>query len=240
VTASSTGLLSAWVDLNADHDWDDAGEQVFADTAVEAGVNELSFAVPAQANVGMTFARFRLSSQGKLGYTGPAYDGEVEDYRVEIGDANTDTDGDGITDLIENAGCTSALDLDSDDDGLADGMEDADHDGVVDAGETDPCNADTDGDGIQDGTELGVTAPIADPDGAGPLLGTDVTKFVPDADPSTTTDPLNWDTDGDGIGDGDEDANANGAVDDDETDPSIADRVPAAKWIPVIIQLLED
>src|SRR5690606_38993455 len=30
VTASDAGLLDAWIDLNADGDWDDAGEQIFA------------------------------------------------------------------------------------------------------------------------------------------------------------------------------------------------------------------
>ena len=33
---------------------------------------------------GMTYARFRLSSAGNLGPTGPAADGEVEDYYVEV------------------------------------------------------------------------------------------------------------------------------------------------------------
>ena len=43
--------------------------------------------------------------------------------------------------------------VDSDDDSLLDGQEDADGDGVVDSGETDPNNADTDGDGMSDGWE---------------------------------------------------------------------------------------
>ena len=44
-----------------------------------------------------------------------------------------------------------------------------------------------------------------------------------DADPTTTTDPLNVDTDGDGIEDGVEDANQDGNVDWTETDPNNVD-----------------
>lgn len=137
----------------------------------------------------------------------------------------TDSDGDGIVDVVEDraGACTDSWDADTDNDGIADGDEDANHNGVVDAGETDPCKADTDGDGMQDGTELGITSPVADPDGDGPIEGTDVTIFIPDADPSTTTDPRNADTDGDGLKDGQEDANFNGKVDDGETDPEQKD-----------------
>ena len=130
-----------------------------------------------------------------------------------------DTDGDGLTDDTEALLGTNPNDADTDDDGIADGVEDENQNGVVDAGETDPCNRDTDDDGIQDGTELGITEPVADPDGEGPLLGTDTSKFIPDADPTTTTDPLNPDTDGDGLSDGQEDKNRNGRVDQGETDP---------------------
>ncbi len=44
----------------------------------------LSFAVPATAVPGATYARFRLSSQGVNSFSGPAPDGEVEDYQWEI------------------------------------------------------------------------------------------------------------------------------------------------------------
>ena len=46
---------------------------------------------------------------------------------------------------------THPLNPDSDDDGLLDGEEDADQDGVLDEGGTDPTNPDTDGDGLSDG-----------------------------------------------------------------------------------------
>ncbi len=110
-----------------------------------------------------------------------------------------DTDGDGMTDAMENSGCTDAYDLDTDDDGIPDHLEDVNQNGIVDTGETDPCNPDTDGDGIQDGTELGIDTPVADPDGAGPVLGTDTAVFKPDTDPETKTNPLSKDTDHDGV-----------------------------------------
>lgn len=126
-----------------------------------------------------------------------------------------DTDGDGLLDAIEEAiVCLDKYDADTDDDGILDGDEDEDHDGVfgLDDYETHPCFADTDKDGIQDGTELGITDPVTDPDGSGPLLGTDTDVFIADADPSTTTDPLDDDSDNDGKLDGEEDENHNGRV----------------------------
>jgi hypothetical protein len=86
VTASVPGLLNAWMDYNFDGDWADAGEQFFIDTPLAAGINDLSFMLPASANEGNTYARFRLSSTGGLTFAGPAADGEVEDYQVEIFD----------------------------------------------------------------------------------------------------------------------------------------------------------
>ncbi len=91
MTASpSGGLLNAWVDFNADGDWADAGEQIFADTTLSSGViHTLTFAVPAEAAAGATYARFRVASydefsEGPLSFDGPAADGEVEDYRITV------------------------------------------------------------------------------------------------------------------------------------------------------------
>ncbi len=128
------------------------------------------------------------------------------------GTSDTDSDGDGIPNCVEYLWCTDPNDADTDDDGILDGDEDVNHNGVVDSGETDPCEIDTDGDGIQDGTELGYTFNDIRPD-------TDTGIFQPDLDPTTTTDPLNPDTDGDGFLDGEEDTNHNGRVDPGELDP---------------------
>jgi hypothetical protein len=86
VVASGACTLDAWIDFNADGDWDDAGEQVFTNQSLAAGANPgLVFAVPAGASFGYTFARFRASTDTDLLPTGLASDGEVEDYRVTIG-----------------------------------------------------------------------------------------------------------------------------------------------------------
>lgn len=77
-------FLNAWVDFNADGDWDDAGEQIFTDVALADGVNSLGFLVPVGATLGDTYARFRLDSGGGLTPYGLADDGEVEDYLVTI------------------------------------------------------------------------------------------------------------------------------------------------------------
>ena len=106
---------------------------------------------------------------------------------------------------------TDPLDLDSDEDGLADGLEDANADGATSLTETNPSESDSDGDGLTDGLELGLVVGTIDSDG---------NIFVPDADPLTTTNPLAMDTDSGGISDGVEDQTADGAVDTWETDPN--------------------
>ena len=124
-----------------------------------------------------------------------------------------DSDGDGISDANEAILGTDPFDDDTDDDGLLDGFEDANQNGIIEAGELNPTRFDTDGDGLSDGLELGLSAP----------QGSGTTGFVADADAgATTTDPLNPDTDFGGVIDGDEDLNRNGVVDSGvgETDPN--------------------
>lgn len=84
VTAGQAGVLNAWIDFNADGDFD-AADQVFTDQALAAGANALSITVPCNAIPQNTsYARFRFDSAGGLGPTGSAADGEVEDYQVSI------------------------------------------------------------------------------------------------------------------------------------------------------------
>ncbi|MCK4795373.1 MAG: hypothetical protein KAV87_67210, partial [Desulfobacteraceae bacterium] len=88
VLASADGFLDAWIDFNADGDWDDFGEQIFACEPLAAGINYLKYHVPcypyAIAADVRTYARFRFSTHGRLRYGGPARNGEVEDYLVKI------------------------------------------------------------------------------------------------------------------------------------------------------------
>ena len=156
--------------------------------------------------------------------------------RINCRPGGQDLDNDGIPDEFEAPlGCTNPLDRDSDDDGIVDGLEDADLDGVLDPGETSPCSADSDGDQVQDGTERGLGQGVPDPDGAGPQLGTNPLAFAPDLDPTTLTNPLDPDTDHDGMKDGAEDKNQNGRLDPGEFDPSnplsVAAPVPILPFI---------
>lgn len=87
VTASAGSRLDAFVDFNADGDFGDPGEQIFADQALLAGANPLNFAVPCDAAAAVTYSRFRLTragTPGLLGPTGDASSGEVEDYRITV------------------------------------------------------------------------------------------------------------------------------------------------------------
>ncbi len=137
------------------------------------------------------------------------YDGEeLAIYKTDP--ADTDTDGDGISDTIENPQANpgrdtdgddliDALDLDSDNDGIDDEYEDVDGDGVVDAGETDPYDTDTDGDGIDDNAELQIygsdPTDASDPyDTDGILAGDELYTYKTNFDKD--------DTDGDGLVEG--------------------------------------
>jgi uncharacterized repeat protein (TIGR01451 family)/MYXO-CTERM domain-containing protein len=139
---------------------------------------------------------------------------EDEDCDGTLNNACPDTDGDLIPDWLEVEYGTDPGDGDSDEDGVLDGEEpdpsaDSDGDGLVNA-----LDADSDNDGLLDGTELGKGC--GDP-------ATDATKgrCVADADAgATTTDPLQWDSDGGGASDGSEDPNLNGAPGAGEGDPN--------------------
>jgi subtilisin family serine protease len=84
VTSSGAGRMDAWIDFNGDGDWSDSGEQIANALAIPAGRSIQSFTLPAGVFSGITYARFRLSSVGGLNVTGPAVDGEVEDYAVTL------------------------------------------------------------------------------------------------------------------------------------------------------------
>jgi hypothetical protein len=144
--------------------------------------------------------------------------GDSDHYKIQVVvlDTPPDADGDGLWDEIEETNCTSSDDGDTDDDGILDGDEDLNYNGIVDSNETDPCDPDTDNDGIQDGTEIGISLNDISTD-------TNTEHFQPDLDPTTTTDPLHQDSDADGIHDGEEDINHNGIVDFGETDPLKSD-----------------
>ncbi|WP_080681908.1 DUF11 domain-containing protein [Sorangium cellulosum] len=154
--------------------------------------------------------------QEDVNLDGAIDEGETDPNNGDDDGMPADTDGDGLSDAVEDEIGTDPNDGDSDDDGVLDGDEpnfsdDHDGDGLINA-----LDPDSDNDGLFDGTELGRDCADAATDAA---AGT----CIPDADPTTTTNPLDADTDDGGVKDGDEDANHNGAIDAGETDPNEGD-----------------
>ena len=84
VIASTNGFVDAWIDFDGNGNWVDPGEQIFTARSVTPGTNNLAFGVLANASAQNAVARFRFSSTGNLAFSGPAADGEVEDYLVPI------------------------------------------------------------------------------------------------------------------------------------------------------------
>ncbi len=118
VISDAAGKLDAWIDFDQDGIWGGPDEHVLQSIDVQIGANILTFQVPADAAVGTTFARFRLSTAGNLGPIGLAVDGEVEDHAVSILPAQ----GSGVFELggeISNTaeGVSSIVTFDLDQDG---------------------------------------------------------------------------------------------------------------------------
>jgi len=92
VVVSLGGWLDAWIDFDQNGSWLDPGEKVYAGVVV-AGFNPLPINVPASAFPGQAFARIRYNLGGiVLAPTGPAPDGEVEDYLVPIEEPEEELD----------------------------------------------------------------------------------------------------------------------------------------------------
>ena len=81
---TTTAYLDAWIDFNGDGSFGGAGEMIADSITVTEGDNVIEFDVPSTAVSGVVYARFRLSTDGDLGWTGAAADGEVEDYAVTV------------------------------------------------------------------------------------------------------------------------------------------------------------
>ncbi|CAH9058059.1 hypothetical protein PSECIP111951_01793 [Pseudoalteromonas holothuriae] len=88
--SSRSGYLNAWID------WDQSGtfdnnERVVQDYATSTGQNRLLLAVPENAADGTTWARFRLSDQPGISFTGGVANGEVEDYAITVSNSGIAT-----------------------------------------------------------------------------------------------------------------------------------------------------
>ena len=95
VVASQPGLLDAWIDFDGNGFFHDPGEMIFNSLPLNTGLNSLTFNVPVViAENSNTTARFRVSTNGGLAYSGvypdgTIPDGEVEDYEVFLEDRYT-------------------------------------------------------------------------------------------------------------------------------------------------------
>lgn len=88
VKASTSGYLSAWIDVDRNGQFD-ANDQVMQDISVNAGKQAIYVDMPYGVVEGSSWARFRFSSSAGLEATGGAPDGEVEDYQVKLTEADT-------------------------------------------------------------------------------------------------------------------------------------------------------
>lgn len=89
VTTSTSGTIDAWIDFDGDGTWMQPYDQIAAGLWVPGGLTTIGYTVPPSAMPGLTFARFRFNTFGPLPFTGPAPDGEVEDYQVRIEELET-------------------------------------------------------------------------------------------------------------------------------------------------------
>ena len=160
-------------------------------------------------------------------YTGDRDGDGIEDgveLRFGASPLLVDSDADGLTDKFEIYQLTPWTlpnDADTDDDGVPDGQEDTDSDGLTNLREqelgTSPTESDTDGDGVSDGLEVsrGTNPLVADPRNDPPLGGgappivatpdrrdTDGDGLTDSAEGEALTNENNVDTDGDGLSDG--------------------------------------
>ncbi len=83
------GVLNAWIDYNRDGIWDNtpgSDEHIISNLSVggQGFIQTVNISVPRDAMEGISFGRFRISSQADLGPTGAAPDGEVEDHLFVI------------------------------------------------------------------------------------------------------------------------------------------------------------
>lgn len=96
VHSTGFGMLDAWIDWNGNGSFNDAGDRVAlrlspdatssiaTSVPVSPGINVFYVQTPAHAAVGVTTARFRLSTTGGLLPGGAGIGGEVEDHLIEI------------------------------------------------------------------------------------------------------------------------------------------------------------
>lgn len=180
-----------------DKDWYSEYVQILASHGIILGYEDKSF----KPNQTITRAHFVLMLSRFLKNKENILNGESSN-EGSGNKPNVDTDGDGLNDYFEYKSKKYSPTLaDTDWNGVKDGDEDADLDGLTNSKEiergTNAFMKDTDGDGLLDGEEvMKGTNPLAD--------DSDYDGLLDSEEDGVTFNPLNPDTDGDGIQDGDE------------------------------------
>ena len=82
-SSTSGAYLQGWLDYNRNGVFD-ASEKIVNNKLLTAGANSVTIQIAPAAVLGLTYARFRISSEQNLPAVGTAWDGEVEDYKVQI------------------------------------------------------------------------------------------------------------------------------------------------------------
>ena len=102
------GYVTGWIDYDQSMSWELS--ELVVNGSYGDGVHTVTIDVPCDAAYGKTYARFRIVNTDILPITptpeGPAPNGEVEDYILEIKDPcywplDADIDGDGKVDLVD-------------------------------------------------------------------------------------------------------------------------------------------
>lgn len=218
---SNTDLVNPFAVSQSRYDTcaiDDTGLVCWATTTLDPVVPELDNPVAIDGGVGFYCA---IDDTGVVCWTtfgntfGPGYlihqfdkdqdgllDGDDAFPLIAL-NGRADTDGDGAPNECDQS-CLNAgmlADLDDDNDGIPDSVEDTNGNGIVDTDETDPLNADSDNDGLADGVEDVNGNGIVDAGESDPLLLDSDSDGVNDYDDHFPADPTEAvDTDGDGIG----------------------------------------
>ena len=180
VVASASGIVSAWVDFDANGYWGDFGENVLAGSPVVAGINVMTVNVPASSSNGSTFARFRYTTLPvAMTFTGLVANGEVEDYALTIldeeetpldfGDANDSPLVVGYPTLLANNGARHAIVPGVYMGALVDAEADGQPDGTATGDDNNPPTGLDDEDGVT------IQSPLV----AGSVAGVQVTASVP-------------------------------------------------------------
>jgi hypothetical protein len=109
VQGNAAGRLDAWIDFNGDGSFSGPWEQIVNNDLLSTDVHILTFDVPAWAEIGSTWARFRISSGGNMPVGSSEPNGETEDYSITILPPTESTAEFGDQQIVHDATGTAAV-----------------------------------------------------------------------------------------------------------------------------------